>query len=124
MQPMSPHDAFIPLDRLERVDELVERSFTAPIVIFKHSPTCGTSAYAYDELSTYRQHPAALDIHLVDVLRGREISRAIAARFKVHHESPQVLLLVDGAVRWHTSHYSITADALQQALAVGAPMNS
>lgn len=124
MQPMPSPDAFIPLDRLDRVDELVERSFAAPIVIFKHSRTCGTSAYAYDELVTYRQQPTALEIHLVDVLRGREISRALATRFKVHHESPQVLLLVDGSVRWHASHYSITADALQQALAIGVPMNS
>lgn len=109
-------DVFIPLDQPEQVDQLVERSFTQPVVLFKHSPTCGISAYAYEELQAYRAEPAALEIHLVDVKASRPISQEIAARFKVHHESPQILLLVNGQVTWHTSHYSINTSAIKKAL--------
>ncbi len=116
MASMFSSDVFIPLDRLDLVDELVERSLTAPVVIFKHSPTCGISAFAFDELLAYREEPGSLDIHLVDVLGGREISRAIASRCGVRHESPQVLLLVDGAVAWSASHYGITGEAVRRAV--------
>jgi bacillithiol system protein YtxJ len=93
MNPAPSDTAFIQLDRLEQVDQLVERSFTQPVIVFKHSPACGTSAYAFDELDTYRQEPSAHDVYIVDVLRSRPLSQAIAARFGVHHQSPQLLLI-------------------------------
>ena len=54
MNPAHIDDAFIRLDRPEQMDQLVERSFTQPVIIFKHSPACGTSVYAFDELDGYR----------------------------------------------------------------------
>ena len=116
MNPAHIDDAFIRLDRPEQMDQLVERSFTQPVIIFKHSPACGTSVYAFDELDGYRQDPAALDVYLVDVLRSRSLSQAIAARFKLHHQSPQLLLIVDGKVAWHTSHFGVSATAVQRAV--------
>lgn len=117
MNPAYTDDAFIRLDRPEQIDQLVERSFTHPVIIFKHSPACGTSAYACDELDAYRQDPSAHEVYMVDVLRDRPLSQALAARFRVHHESPQLLLLVDGKVAWHTSHYGVNAAALERAVA-------
>jgi bacillithiol system protein YtxJ len=117
MNPASTDDVFLRLDLPEQMDQLVERSFAQPVIIFKHSPACGTSAYAFDELDTYRQDPSAHEVYLVDVLRNRPLSQALAVRFRVHHESPQLLLVVDGKVAWHTSHYGVSAAALERAVA-------
>jgi bacillithiol system protein YtxJ len=116
MNPAYTDDVFLRLDLPEQMDQLVERSFAQPVIIFKHSPACGTSAYAFDELDTYRQDPSAHEVYLVDVLRNRPLSQALAVRFRVHHESPQLLLVVDGKVAWHTSHYGVSAAALERAV--------
>jgi hypothetical protein len=34
----------------------------------------------------------------------------------VRHESPQVLLVVDGTVLWHVSHGAITVQSLSRAM--------
>lgn len=106
---------FTPLSTPDQFDALLAASADHPVVIFKHSPTCGTSAMAYDELSDLLEGDGA-DVHLLDVLRSRPLSQAVAARLGVRHESPQVLILKDGAVRWQGSHYRVTADAVRKAL--------
>ena len=116
----SAHDtrAFTALETTAHLDALVVESNVRPVVIFKHSPTCGTSAQAFDELETYLHAPDAVDVHMVDVLRSRPLSQAIAARFGVRHESPQLLLLVDGQMRWNGSHWRANSDQLREALTV------
>lgn len=112
--------AFAPLDTLEQLESLVEASHVRPVVIFKHSPTCGTSAQAFDELDSFLQGDDRVDVHLVDVLSNRPLAQAIARRFGVRHESPQVLVMTDGRVRWNGSHWRVTAAALRSALADAA----
>lgn len=107
---------FTALETTAQFETLVEESNVRPVVIFKHSPTCGTSAQAYDDLETYLGAPDAVDLHLVDVLRSRPLSHAIASRFGVRHESPQLLLLIDGQVRWNGSHWRVNGDELRNAL--------
>ena len=52
----------------------------------------------------------------------RQVSTAIADRFRIRHESPQVLVVSDGAVRWHGSHYHVNPREVQAALdQLGAP---
>ena len=110
-----------PLEREDQLDALLDESRTRPVVIFKFSRTCGTSAYAADELHTYLQgDPADARYAVVTVQTHRDVSNAIAARFGVRHESPQLLVLRDGAVAWHASHYRVTADALAGALSPSA----
>jgi bacillithiol system protein YtxJ len=108
---------FSPLQTLEQFEALVQASHQHPVLIFKHSPTCGTSAEAYDELEAFLHEGAATQVHLLNVLSGRQLSQAVAQRFAVRHESPQVLLLVDGQVRWSASHWRVTGAAVRQALA-------
>ena len=117
---ISPNESgFNPLHRQDQLDTIVERSFDQPILIFKHSPACGTSAFAYDELEGLGDQ-GPLAIHLVDVLDSRPLSQEIARRFRVHHQSPQVLLVRDGEVRWHASHYGVTAARVIRALELNA----
>jgi bacillithiol system protein YtxJ len=109
------HD-FRELTSIDGLDAAVARSVSHPVVLFKHSRTCGTSAQAYDELQavTGAAHPA--DVYLVTVQASRPVSNAIASRFGIRHESPQVLVVHDGAVVWHASHFRVTADAVQAAV--------
>jgi bacillithiol system protein YtxJ len=105
-----------PLTSLGELDTALARSVARPIVIFKHSHTCGTSAQAYDEIEDVLGRGLGAETFLVDVRAHRSLSQAIAARFNVRHESPQVLLIQNGAVRWHTSHFRVTADAIAAAV--------
>ena len=56
-------------------------------------------------------------VHLVDVARQPDLTRLIALRSGVRHESPQVVVLCDGQVRWSASHFGITAEAVRHATA-------
>ena len=105
---------FIPLTSQEQIATVIAKSASRPVLIFKHSPSCGTSAEAYEELATVTER---IPVYLVDVLDDRPISNAIAAHFGVRHESPQALLLSDGQARWIGSHYHVTADEVLAALA-------
>ena len=108
---------FLPLAEAEGIDRVVQQSHTAPVLVFLHDRGCPISRYAWQQM---QQLPEAVrcDIWLVDVTRAHAVSRAIEARTGVRHESPQVLLLRDGAPVWDASHFDITADAV--AGAVGA----
>jgi bacillithiol system protein YtxJ len=44
------------------------------------------------------------------------VSNAVADRFRIRHESPQIVLVEDGAVRWHRSHWHVNGREVQQAL--------
>ena len=66
-----------------------------------------------------------MPVFLVDVVKHRPLSRALAERIGVAHASPQAIVLRDGFAAWHRSHYDIQADALARAvddLAAGAPV--
>ena len=86
------------------------------MVLFQHDPFCGGSAIAYRQLA--RLSGA---IPLIDVARSQPLSRAIAVRTGIRHESPQVLVLRDGRAVWSASHSAITADVVQRALGVLPP---
>ena len=91
--------------------DLVDRSRTQPVVIFKHSLTCPISAAAYSQMSEF-----AGEVSLIEVQRARELSREVETRLGVLHESPQVIVLRNGQVVWNASHFDITADAVNQAV--------
>jgi bacillithiol system protein YtxJ len=84
-------------------------------LIFKHSTTCPISAKANEEFLAFVQSsdtPAAI----VHVIEDRPVSNQIAEEFGIKHESPQIFLLEDGEVRWNTSHWKITRDAIKEAV--------
>jgi bacillithiol system protein YtxJ len=88
----------------------------APIaVLYKHSPICPTSSLAHDEMMVLSGR-CQLPVFLLDVLRHRPLSRAVAERIGVAHASPQVIILRDGVGIWHRSHFEIEAGAVARAL--------
>ena len=88
---------------------------SAPSLVFKHSPYCGLSDLAREQVQAFAETHPECTVVTVDVIGQRAESRRLAVEFGVMHESPQALLLADGAVVWHASHRQITAPALAAA---------
>jgi bacillithiol system protein YtxJ len=103
----------------DQIDALIAESAMRPVLLFKHSVSCGTSAYALDELQELldRNHTEDVRYAVVVVQSDRATSNAIATRLGVRHETPQALLLRDGRVVWNASHHRLTADTLAKAVA-------
>ena len=100
----------------EDFEQLLERSRTDPVLIFKHSTQCPISAEAYEEFSRFARRAGDIPCGLVLVIENRDVSGAIAARLGIQHESPQAIVVLDGRPVWSASHWSITEDSLSEAL--------
>ena len=109
---------FEQLTEADRLDALVRESAHRPVLIFKHSRSCGTSAYAFDELRDHLQQATSTARYaVVTVQTHRALSTDVATRLGVRHETPQALLVMDGRVVWQASHYRVTADTIAKAIA-------
>ncbi len=92
----------------------LEAAFGAAVaLVYKHSETCPISAMSYREIERLDDAHPELPIFLVDVHAQRGLSRQIAERFTIRHESPQAILLRDGEPVWHASHYGVTVRAIE-----------
>jgi bacillithiol system protein YtxJ len=116
----------MPLESLSRADATAADASALlarhPVhVIYKHSPYCSLSFVAHEQVRRYVSEPGALPVTLVDVVNQRAISDALEEVTGVRHESPQLLLVRDGVVQWHTSHRGVTATALAEAAQAAAP---
>lgn len=84
-------------------------------LLFKHSTTCPISAKANQEFEAYLKD-ADTTAAVVLVIEDRPVSNQIAEEFGIKHESPQIFLLDNNEVRWNTSHWKITRDAIKEAV--------
>jgi bacillithiol system protein YtxJ len=85
--------------------------------LFKHSPICGTSAMAREEVERFEASHPATPVYLVDVIGQRPLSQDLAAVLGVGHASPQVILFRGARPLWNTSHWRIRQDAMEAELA-------
>lgn len=99
-----------------QLDAIEQESHATPVVIFKHSTSCPISAMAKTNFEGNSNTGNELYYYL-DLLRFRDVSNAIADKFQVRHESPQVLLLKNGEVTHHDSHMAISFDYIQKQIA-------
>ncbi|AEE47948.1 bacillithiol system redox-active protein YtxJ [Haliscomenobacter hydrossis] len=101
----------------QQLEEILEASKQKPIVIFKHSTRCGTSERAkYTLMDNWDFAGHELDFYYLDLLKFRTISNRIATDYNITHQSPQVLLVKDGKVAFHTSHHRISITGLRENL--------
>ena len=104
---------FVNVDSLDSLDRLFEESHQRPVVLFKHSTSCGISSGVYREVGLVTG-----DVNVVVIQTHRDVSNAIASRTGVRHESPQAIVLRDGKPVYHASHYDIEAIHIEENLAV------
>lgn len=106
-----------PLADLAALDAAIAESRQRPVLIFKHSRTCGISCEAFDELHAHlAEGGVEASYNLITVQHHRGVSDAAATRFGVRHETPQAILLKDGVPVWNASHFRITAGELKRVL--------
>ncbi|HEX8843032.1 MAG TPA: bacillithiol system redox-active protein YtxJ [Pyrinomonadaceae bacterium] len=95
----------------QALEQLLERSHEAPVILFKHSTTCPISSAAYKQMSQV-ERPVAIVI----VQSAREVSNEVEARTGLRHESPQTIVLRNGRAVWSASHFRIKSEAVEQAV--------
>lgn len=101
-----PKINWIPLTEVNQLDGIVTDSKTKYQAIFKHSTRCGISSGVLRQFER-QENVEEIDFYYLDLLRFRAISDEIANRFGVIHQSPQLVVLKDGEVVAHASHYDI-----------------
>ncbi|WP_372752466.1 bacillithiol system redox-active protein YtxJ [Mariniflexile sp.] len=101
---------WIQLTALEQLQEIEIKSNTKTQVIFKHSTRCGISRMVLKQFEAdFYLTEDHLDLYFLDLLNYRDISNEIATKFKVLHESPQLLVIKDGEAVAYESHGGINS---------------
>ncbi len=100
-----------------QLNDIISISASKPVLIFKHSTGCGISRMAlknFERDFDFSENEIAL--YFLDLLSYRTLSNAIAEKFGVPHQSPQVLLIKNEDVIYDDSHYSISIEAIKKVL--------
>jgi len=108
---------WLPFESFEAIERIINRSHEVPCLIFKHSDRCNICSIAKYRLEDdWNFAPDEMEAYFLDVLKFRPVSLKVAETFKVHHESPQVLLIVKGECIYDASQLDITLDELREGL--------
>lgn len=105
---------FLTIEAPEHIDILVERSFSERVVIYKHSTRCSISSAAFHQVAEWMKRcpDELVSVAYVDVVRNRFESMKIAERFELRHQSPQILVIENGNLIEHFSHFDIRVSKL------------
>lgn len=96
-----------------QLQDIVIRSQERTQVIFKYSSRCGLSDIVYKRLQV-KCCPESADFYFLDLVAYRNISKQVAERFRVPHQSPQVLVIKDGECIFDESHMSIDPEEIME----------
>jgi bacillithiol system protein YtxJ len=103
---------WIPLRSTEDLEQVIHLSHEKPQVIFKHSTRCNISSVAKNRLER-AGGTNELPFHYLDLISYRSLSNAVADRFAVEHESPQILLIKNGKCIYTESHMGIDMEDIK-----------
>ena len=107
---------WVQLESEDSVEEVFTASESRIQLILKHSQSCSVSFFAKQNLdSVPLEEWPEMDRSMVEVVRFRPISQYIAQKTSIRHESPQVLVIVNEEVIFHTSHSEVNKVNIQQA---------
>jgi bacillithiol system protein YtxJ len=102
------------ISQLDAVEQLSEEKL---VVIFKHSVSCGISNMVWHQFQNNidftNEH---IEMLYLDLLANRDISNEITRRFRVLHQSPQILVIKNREVIHHASHSAIRISNIKQLL--------
>ena len=98
------------LTSLDQLEAIRKESADRPVLIFKHSTRCSISRMVLERLERnwdVQEMDSHVKPYFLDLISYRQISNQIAALFEVEHESPQILIIRDGASVYDRSHMAI-----------------
>ena len=91
-----------------QIEDILSLSNDKPVLLFKHSSRCGVSSMVLkrfeSKIETIHEN---YNYFILDIIRYRSLSNSLAKRFHVQHESPQLIIIDNGEVTYHDSHYGI-----------------
>ena len=97
----------------EVLDAIKKESFYQKILIFKHSTKCSISSMVLNRLErSWKKDNKQIKPYILDLIVYRNISNKIVTKFKVKHESPQVLVIDKGECVYNASHMGINYDLI------------
>ncbi len=103
------------INSIADVEAIKEKSVSVPCMIFKHSTTCSISVMAKSRLEKNWDLDATEIVpYYLDLKVYKPVSNYIAETFAVHHESPQALIIVDGACVFDESHLDIQVSEFKE----------
>ncbi len=106
---------WIPLTEANQLKEIVELSKVKLVVVFKHSTRCGISSGVLTKFEKATDSSAeTVAFYYLDLIRFRNISNQISKEFNVYHQSPQAIVLKNGEVIKHASHYDIISNLIDE----------
>ena len=106
------------LESLAQLDSIDAASHRIPVAIFKHSTRCSVSSTALDRLNRNSGDDLPeSEIWYLDLIAHRDLSNAIAERYGVIHESPQLIIIRNGKAVHDTSHLAISYPELKRSVA-------
>lgn len=93
------------------------KAATGYTIIFKHSTRCPISMMAKRKFELDEKlFDGTTPLYFLDLIKYRELSKAVAETFNVQHESPQLLLIKDGECILDQSHSSISAEEVVEVM--------
>jgi bacillithiol system protein YtxJ len=106
---------WIIIDSADKIYEAEDLSRTERVLIFKFSHLCSISHVMKMLLQReWHEGEMRMKTYIVNVIDNHELSKDIADRFKVKHESPQVIILEKGKAVYNASHGQVKFENLQQ----------
>ncbi|WLR50247.1 bacillithiol system redox-active protein YtxJ [Bacillus tianshenii] len=99
---------------IEQFEQLAQEN--SRFLFFKNSLTCPVSSEAYNEYEKFISEHEDVPTFFLHVQEARPLSNYIQEKYGVRHQSPQALLIEDGKVVWHDSHWRITTKSLEEAV--------
>ena len=115
---MFPMKDLTHLSDLDMLEAALVESRERPVLLFKHSRTCGISCEALDELHAHIEEGGASNAayKMVVVQNHRRLSDTVSQRLGIRHETPQAILIKAGQAVWNASHFRITAAEINKAI--------
>jgi len=104
------------IDSEEIVEKIASDTSDKIFLIFKHSTRCSISSMSLNRLESKWDNSLNIEPYFLDLIKYRNISNAIAQKFNVYHESPQVLLIKNGNCFFNCSHNEISLNYIKEQL--------
>ncbi len=104
------------LENINHLNAIDGESKDKKVLIFKHSTICSISSTSLDriERNWKEENTRKIKPYYLDLLAHRNISNEISSRYRVLHQSPQLLIIENGICIYRASHLDINYTEILQ----------